>query len=40
VGGSGLPSRASAAEQTKRAQILFRRSGSGPWPVCGRHLFD
>jgi len=40
VGGSGLPSRASAREQTLRAQILFRRSGSGPWPVCGRHLFD
>jgi hypothetical protein len=40
VGGSGLPSRASAAEQTRRAQILFRRSGSSPWPNCGRHLFD
>jgi hypothetical protein len=40
VGGSGLPSRASAAEQTTRAQILFRRSGSSPWPNCGRHLFD
>ena len=40
VGGSGLPTRASAGEQTMRAQILFRRSGSGPWPVCGHHLFD
>ena len=40
VGGSGLPSRASATEQTRRAQILFRRSGSSPWPNCGHHLFD
>jgi hypothetical protein len=40
VGGSGLPSHASSREQTLRAQILFRRSGSSPWPVCGRHLFD
>jgi hypothetical protein len=40
VGGSGLPSRASAGEQTMRAQTLYRRSGSGPWPMCGHHLFD
>jgi Transglycosylase-like domain len=40
VGGSGLPSRASAGEQTRRAQILYRRAGSGPWPVCGRKLFS
>ena len=40
VGGSGLPSSASAGEQTVRAQILYRRSGSGPWPVCGRRLFS
>jgi Transglycosylase-like domain/Putative peptidoglycan binding domain len=40
VGGSGLPSRASAGEQTRRAQILFRRDGSSPWPNCGHHLFD
>ena len=40
VGGSGLPSRASADEQTRRAQTLFRRSGSSPWPECGHHLFD
>lgn len=39
VGGSGLPSHASAGEQTVRAQTLFRRSGSSPWPVCGRRLF-
>ena len=40
VGGRGLPTQASSGEQTLRAQILFRRSGSGPWPVCGHHLFD
>jgi Transglycosylase-like domain/Putative peptidoglycan binding domain len=40
VGGSGLPSRASAGEQTRRAQTLFRRAGSSPWPNCGHHLFD
>ncbi|WP_167586564.1 resuscitation-promoting factor [Kineococcus rubinsiae] len=38
VGGSGLPSQASAAEQTNRAQILYQRSGRGQWPVCGRKL--
>ncbi|WP_017549596.1 LysM peptidoglycan-binding domain-containing protein [Salinicoccus carnicancri] len=38
VGGSGLPSQASAAEQTKRAQILFDQRGSQPWPVCGSRL--
>lgn len=38
VGGSGLPSDASAAEQTKRAQILYNRSGAGQWPVCGKKL--
>ena len=40
VGGSGSPSAASRAEQTRRAQTLFRRAGSSPWPVCGHHLFD
>jgi hypothetical protein len=39
VGGSGLPSRASKGEQTRRAQTLFRRSGSSPWPHCGPRLF-
>ena len=39
VGGSGMPHRASAGEQTNRAQTLFRRSGSSPWPNCGKHLF-
>ena len=38
VGGSGLPSEASPAEQTKRAQILQQRSGWGQWPACARQL--
>ncbi len=40
VGGNGLPSRASASEQTARAQTLFRRAGSSPWPHCGPRLFS
>lgn len=39
VGGSGNPVNASVAEQTRRAQILYDRSGAGQWS-CGRHLFD
>lgn len=35
VGGSGLPTEASAAEQEYRAALLYSRSGSSPWPVCG-----
>lgn len=35
VGGSGLPSEASAAEQDMRAQMLLEQSGTSPWPVCG-----
>jgi soluble lytic murein transglycosylase-like protein len=35
VGGSGDPAGASAAEQTYRAALLYSRSGSSPWPVCG-----
>jgi hypothetical protein len=39
VGGTGLPSQASPAEQDMRAQILQARSGWGPWPttsvMCG-----
>jgi len=35
VGGSGLPSSASPAEQDKRAAILMNQRGSSPWPVCG-----
>lgn len=38
VGGSGLPSQASPAEQTQRAQILQARSGWGQWPACARKL--
>lgn len=34
VGGTGLPSDASAAEQIARAQALEARSGWGNWPVC------
>ncbi|WP_281286081.1 resuscitation-promoting factor [Cellulomonas massiliensis] len=40
VGGSGLPSQASAAEQTARAKTLYERSGAGQWPVCGSRLFS
>ncbi|MCL2453927.1 MAG: transglycosylase family protein [Micrococcales bacterium] len=39
VGGTGLPSQASAAEQTMRAQMLYERSGAGQWPHCGPRLF-
>ena len=38
VGGSGLSSEASAAEQTKRAQMLQARSGWGQWPACSAKL--
>lgn len=38
VGGSGLPSQATAAEQTKRAKILQARSGWGQWPHCSAKL--
>jgi resuscitation-promoting factor RpfB len=40
VGGSGLPSQASAQEQTMRAQMLYARSGAGQWPHCGPRLFS
>ena len=36
VGGAGLPSQASEAEQDMRAAMLYARSGPGQWPVCGR----
>jgi len=39
VGGSGLPSQASAGEQLYRAKLLYRRSGALQWG-CGQHLFD
>ncbi|HLS13685.1 MAG TPA: transglycosylase family protein, partial [Beutenbergiaceae bacterium] len=38
VGGSGLPSEASPAEQTQRAQALQARSGWGQWPACAASL--
>jgi resuscitation-promoting factor RpfB len=40
VGGSGNPIDASPEEQTYRAQVLYSRSGAGPWPVCGPLLFS
>jgi uncharacterized protein YabE (DUF348 family) len=40
VGGSGLPSQASADEQTMRAKMLYNRSGAGQWPHCGPRLFS
>ncbi len=38
VGGSGDPAAASAAQQTRRAQLLLARSGADQWPECGRYL--
>jgi uncharacterized protein YabE (DUF348 family) len=38
MGGAGLPSEASAAEQTQRAQALQARSGWGQWPACAAKL--
>ncbi|GAA1918884.1 resuscitation-promoting factor [Nocardioides hwasunensis] len=38
VGGSGLPTSASAAEQTYRAKLLYQQRGRSPWPTCGRLL--
>ena len=38
VGGTGLPSDATAADQTYRAELLYERSGSSSWPYCGRFL--
>jgi hypothetical protein len=35
VGGSGLPSDASASEQKYRATLLIQDRGYSPWPVCG-----
>jgi resuscitation-promoting factor RpfB len=38
VGGHGLPSAASAAEQTMRAELLYNERGPAPWPQCGWRL--
>ena len=40
VGGTGNPIDAPSTEQTYRAQLLFERSGSAPWPVCGSLLYS
>ena len=34
MGGSGLPSDASPAEQDARAAALYATQGGAPWPVC------
>ncbi|WP_344823447.1 transglycosylase family protein [Actinocorallia longicatena] len=42
VGGTGLPHHATAAEQTLRAQLLYRHVGGrwqNQWPHCGARLF-
>jgi hypothetical protein len=36
VGGTGDPAAAPESEQDRRAAVLYARSGSGQWPVCGR----
>jgi uncharacterized protein YabE (DUF348 family) len=38
-GGSGNPIDASSSEQTKRAQILYGKTGASSWPSCGPKLF-
>jgi LysM repeat protein len=38
VGGSGNPTKASAAEQLMRAKKLYAQRGASPWPVCGKYL--
>ncbi len=38
LGGTGLPSEASAEEQTAMAQKLQARSGWGQWPACTSRL--
>jgi len=38
VGGTGLPSQATAEEQTRLAEKLQARSGWGQWPACSRKL--
>ena len=35
VGGSGDPAAAPEAEQDYRAALLYSRSSSSPWPICG-----
>ena len=40
LGGSGIPSDASAATQTALAEKLYTEAGAGQWPVCGKNLFS
>jgi uncharacterized protein YabE (DUF348 family) len=40
LGGTGLPSNASAATQTALAEKLYTEAGAGQWPVCGHYLFS
>ncbi|MSO42100.1 MAG: hypothetical protein EXQ70_09465 [Solirubrobacterales bacterium] len=35
VGGKGDPAAASELEQDRRAAMLYSRSGTSPWPICG-----
>lgn len=35
VGGRGYPHHNSKLEQKFRAVMLIKRSGYGPWPICG-----
>jgi uncharacterized protein YabE (DUF348 family) len=37
-GGSGIPTDASPAEQTRVAMNLYNARGRSPWPVCGKYL--
>jgi len=39
LGGRGRPDKASKAEQTFRAELLYLRSGRSPWPACGYKLY-
>lgn len=39
MGGSGNPIDNSSAEQTYRAQLLYKRAGVGQWPHCGPRLY-
>jgi hypothetical protein len=38
VGGTGDPAKATRAEQTKRAKMLYQKRGWQPWPQCAPKL--
>ncbi|MFD8014285.1 ubiquitin-like domain-containing protein, partial [Streptomyces sp. NPDC059762] len=40
LGGTGVAQNAPAAEQTFRAKKLYVQRGAGPWPHCGRRLYQ